>query len=117
MRSGGAIGPKRCQNFEVDGGWPLKLPPPPGSDKLRWDGSSGLGRLPVASGQLYHCLAQTCRVKIVQPTEQKPHWKKPKLGPASLTLPEKSSIMAGPRQTLNIIGQILLSMSSPGTEN
>lgn len=75
---------------EFQGRWGLALKTSPrDSDKLRWDGSGGLGRLPIASGQLYRCLVQTCGVKIVQPTEQKPHWKKPKLGPASLTLPEK----------------------------
>ncbi|KAF6364700.1 hypothetical protein mRhiFer1_009827 [Rhinolophus ferrumequinum] len=49
------------------------------------------GGLPMASGQLFHCLVQTCRVKIVQPTEQKPRWKKPELGPESLTLPKKEA--------------------------
>lgn len=60
-----------------------------------------LGMLPIASGQMYQRLVQACRARTAQPTEPKPRGKELKLWPESQTLPEKSPILATPRQTLD----------------
>lgn len=60
-----------------------------------------LGTLPIASGQMYQRLVQACRARIAQPAKPKPQGKELKLWPESQTLPEKSPILATPRQTLD----------------
>lgn len=72
---------------------------PRDSAKLRRGDGKVLRQASHISGCLYHCLVQACGVRRAQLTERKPHWKKPKMGPESLTLPEKSPVMEAPRQT------------------
>ena len=70
------------------------------------------GGRPIASGQLYHCLVQTCRVRIAHKAKATLEaqargggggWGEPK----SLALPEKSPIVAALRQTPDMVRQIL----------
>lgn len=91
---------QELSEFIEGGGWCSKSSPRD-SDKLRQGDAGGLGQASHASSCLYFCLVQACRIRRGQPTEQKPHWKKPKLRPESLTLPGKKPCCGGPQAILS----------------